>query len=190
MKKAVLAVFVVLVAVSMSFGQTCNTIKSGAVVDSKGNPITTGFDQYGYNYQAHLFNGLTANYSRPDVVATEGDESLVMKWSGDWLANVSCSQDGTLSRGYDAKTGNVAGFSKGWVTNHFEGDYLGSDGEMHHYTYFAKIVYDNGTACKEGKDTCLWGLYTIIEEINNDPFGEYLGNTHKKLTHPAGLGHY
>ena len=55
-------------------------------MDVKGNPVTVGYDKYGYNYQAHIFNGLYENFSRPDVV-TEGTEKLVMKWSDDWLSN-------------------------------------------------------------------------------------------------------
>jgi hypothetical protein len=39
------------------------------------------------------------------------------------------------------KTVKSDGFSKGWVTNHFEGDYLGENGESHHYTSFVKIAY-------------------------------------------------
>jgi hypothetical protein len=188
MKRSFVLLFVLLfVALSFASAQTCNTIKSGAITDAKGSPITMGFDKYGYNYQAHMFNGLTANYSRPDVVATEGNENLVMKWSDDWVANVDCNGDGKLDRGYNAKTGAIAGFSKGWVTNHFEGDYEEA-GVSYHYTYFAKIVYDGGEACGAGSDSCLWGVYTIIEEVNNDPHAGFHGNVKSKLMNPAGLG--
>ncbi len=167
----------------------CATIQSGTLTDVKGNPITVGYDKYGYNYQAHIFNGLYENYLRPDVVVTEGTENLVMKWSDDWLANVSCDTDGKLDRGLDPKTGISTGISMGWVTNHFEGDYMGSDNELHHYTYFVKIAYDNGLACTNGEPTCIWGSYTVIEELQNDLFGEYGGRIKfvNKLTGP-GLG--
>jgi hypothetical protein len=35
----------------------CTTIQDGQLLTSDGNVITTGFDQWGYNYQVHMFNG-------------------------------------------------------------------------------------------------------------------------------------
>jgi hypothetical protein len=179
----------VLAMPSLSDAQ-CVKIQSGTLMDAKGNPITVGYDKYGYNYQAHIFNGLYENYSRPDVVVTEGTENLVMKWSDDWLANVDCNADGKLDRGLNPKTGVSTGTSIGWVTNHFEGDYEGSDGELHHYTYFAKIVYVGPALISDPwADKRIWGLYAIIEEIQTDPFGEYGGRLKfiSKVTAP-GLG--
>lgn len=166
----------------------CVKIQSGSLTDKNSSTLTVGYDKYGYNYQAHIFNGLYENYSRPAVVVTEGTENLVMKWSDDWLANVSCDGDAKLDRGLNPKTGVSTGTSTGWVTNHFEGDYLGSDDDLHHYTYFVKIAYDAGYACGIG-EACIWGLYTVIEEIQSDPFGEYGGRIKfiNKLTGP-GLG--
>lgn len=179
MKRAVFGIIVVVFAVlmvvpSLSYAQ-CTKIQSGTLLDSAGNTITVGYDKYGYNYQAHIFNGLYENYSRPAVVVTEGTENLVMKWSDDWMANVDCTGDGKLDRGLDKKTGIVTGISMGWCTNHFEGDYEGTDGELHHYTYFVKIGYDGGSACTNSESNCIWGSYAIIEEIQTDPFGEYGG---------------
>ena len=170
-------------------GPACTTIQEGTLLDAKGNPIMIGNDKYGYNYQAHLFNGLVENNSRPVDVVTDGTEKLVMKWSDNWLANVDCNGDFKLDRGLNSKSGASTGSSEGWVTNHYEGDYLGSDGGMHHYTYFVKIAFDKGAACTAGDPTCIWGVYTIIEELQNDQFGEYGGRLHfiNKLTGP-GLG--
>ena len=167
----------------------CTKIQSGLLTDVKGNPISVGYDKYGYNYQAHIFNGLYENYLRPAEVVTEGTEKLVMKWSDDWLANLDCNGDGKLDRGLNSKTGISTGISKGWCTNHFEGDYEGTDGEQHHYTYFVKIVYDAGAACSAGRTTCIWGMYDVVEEIQNDLFGEYGGRIKfvNKITGP-GLG--
>ena len=190
MRKLAISVAVLLATASLAHAQ-CVKIQSGTLTDKNGTVLTTGYDQYGYNYQAHLFNGLSENSVRPDVVVTEGTENLVMKWSDDWLANVSCDGDATLDLGLNSKTGVATGTSMGWVTNHFEGDYLGSDNELHHYTYFVKIIYDAGAACAAGSDTCVWGSYAIIEELQNDDFGEYGGRLKfiNKLTGP-GLGRF
>ena len=49
-------------------GKECATIQSGGLTDSKGLTIETGYDQWGYNYQAHMFNGFYGNYSRPELL--------------------------------------------------------------------------------------------------------------------------
>lgn len=166
-------------------GTTCAKIKDGSITDSNGNPVSVGYDMWGYNYQARMFNGLYDNVSRPATPASEGDVNLMMKWSEDWLSNQDCNGDGKLDRG-----GDGSGVSKGWLTNHEEGDYLGDDGEYHHYTYFVKIVYDGGAACTALADSCLWTLYTIIEEVYNDPYGGSHGINRDLLVNPAGLGLY
>lgn len=171
-------------AASMA-GTTCAKIKDGTITDVNGNPISVGYDQWGYNYQAKMFNGLYGNFSRPPVPVTEGSENLIMKWSDEWLSNQDCDGDGKLDRG-----GDGSGSSKGWLTNHMEGDYLGDDGEYHHYTYFVKIVYDGGAACGAGAASCLWNVFTIIEEVYNDPYGGYHGVNRDLLVNPAGLGFY
>ena len=183
-----LLAMVALAGPTLAQAADCAKIKDGTITDSQGNPISVGYDQWGYNYQARMFNGLYDNYSRPLPPATEGDVNLMMKWSDDWLSNLDCNGDGKLDRG--GAEGASANVSKGWLTNHEEGDYLGGDGEYHHYTYFVKIVYDGGAACTAGADSCLWGSYTIIEEVYNDPYGGAHGVDRSKLVNPAGLGFY
>lgn len=68
----------------------------------------TGYDQWGYNYQARTFNGLYANYSRPATPYTEetcatvawGCDQLQMKWNDTWLSNKDCDGDRLLDRYY------------------------------------------------------------------------------------------
>lgn len=183
-------IFATLVALAFVIpaSASCVKIQSGNITDGGGTPISTGFDKWGYNYQARMFNGLFENFSRPVVPVTESNDNLQMKWSDDWLSNLDCNNDGKLDRGGSA--GASANISKGWLTNHLEGDYLGGDGEMHHYTYFVKIVYDGGAACTANSPSCIWGVYTIIEEVYNDPYGGNNGVNRSLLRNPAGLGFY
>ena len=147
----------------------CATIKGGTITDSMGNPVVLGYDQFGYNYQAHMFNG---TYDSSDRVLDDmywgdpgsvdyADDSLSMKWSDPWLANVDCNGDNKLDRGL--VDGVVGGTSLGWLTNHINGDYTDVNGS-HHYTWFDKIVW-------VGPDGSLWGEYEIILEVANDPDG-------------------
>jgi hypothetical protein len=49
--------------------------------------VKAGFDQYGYNYNARLFNGWYGYYDKVldgGLVPGTGDAMLVMKWSEDW----------------------------------------------------------------------------------------------------------
>lgn len=202
-----LAIVAVLFAASSSMAFDCTKIQSGTLIDAKGYPIKTGYDQYGYNYQAHMFNGLYENYTRPTTPVTEGSVNLIMKWSDEWLSNLDCNGDKYLDRGLDLKTGLVPelfpkGTSKGWLTNHEEGDYPWN-GESCHYTYFVKIVFVGPVPLAPEQDMWagkrIWGVYAIIEEVLNDPCGGYAdgyyggpnqGLLRDSLVNPAGLGYY
>ena len=55
--------------------------------NKRGKPETTGFDAYGYNYNARLFNGWYGHYDKNiegGSIEGTGDAKLVMKWSQDW----------------------------------------------------------------------------------------------------------
>ena len=162
---------------------SCATIQGGTIKDSAGNPIQNGYDQFGYNYQSHMFNGTYDSSDRTIDGKYWGstgdyvDDSLIMKWSDAWLSNVDCNGDNKLDRGL--VDGVVGGTSLGWLTNQNEGDY-DSDGngtQDAHYTYFAKIVWT-------GPGSPLWGQYTIIQEVYNDPVGGFTG-LYSKLGAPG-----
>jgi hypothetical protein len=190
MKKKILILFAMLLILAFSTSvalaqpnsdkTVCTTIQDGTLTDSAGNPLVMGYDQFGYNYQAHIFNGTYDSVDRKlDGMywGTTGDyvnDMLTMKWSEDWLSNKDCDGDGKLDRG-------TSGVSLGWETNHVNGDY-DSDGdgtEDAHYTYFVKIVW-------VGPGGSLWGQYDIIEEVYNDPVGGYHGLQVK--VNPPGFG--
>jgi hypothetical protein len=172
--------------------QQCYKIKDGNITNSAGNPLVLGFDQFGYNYQARMFNGTYDSVDRVldgkywGATGDYVDDNLIMKWSDDWLSNMDCNLDGKLDRG------GSTGISKGWETNQVEGDYIGSDNDSHHYTYFAKIVWVGPVPA--GTDpwaaTRLWNEYAIIEEVYNDPFGGFHGVDRSTLAKPAGFGNY
>jgi len=106
----------------------CTKIQDGTIVDVNNNIISVGYDAWGYNYQAHMFNGLYDNYARPDEPLTEGNTWLMMKWSDEWLANTDCNNDGKLDRGYSCNSTNPTSSAcqGAWLTNHQWGSYLGN----------------------------------------------------------------
>lgn len=160
----------------------CAKIQDGSIVDSAGNVISVGFDQFGYNYQAHEFNGTYDSVDRKlddkywGQIGDFVDDKLSMKWSDAWLANVDCNGDGKLDRGAPGSSGFPTS-SQGWETNQVEGDY-DSDGDGTqdaHYTYFVKIVW-------VGPGGSLWGEFEVIQENSNDPLD---GSSHWKAGAPG-----
>jgi len=197
MKKLMLVLFVLaLLLPSAVFagkpvGDSCTTIQSGMLVDKTGQVITTGYDKWGYNYQAYMFNGWYGNYSRPAVPVASGDK-LIMKWNDAWLSNKSCDGDNTLDRhyGFPSYIGSGA-----WLTNHQSGEYVNDSGKTCKWTYFTKIVAVPADAVKTsgvwytaggteiGSD--IWGEFAIIQEVYNDPCNGDHGVLYRS---PAGPG--
>ena len=152
----------------------CKTIQDGVLYDINGNLITTGYDVWGYNYQAHMFNGFYDNADRPAAPVTSGDK-LEMKWNDAWLSNKDCDGDLKLDRhyGYPYYIGSGA-----WLTNHQSGTSEDS-GHTYHWTYFVKIiaapadaVFKDGfwyTADGMEIGPPIWRDFAIIQEVYNDP---------------------
>lgn len=187
MKRSLLALGLsawILALAASTAAADCATIQSGTLTDLYSNPLRTGYDQWGYNYQAHMFNGLYENFARPNPPVTESDTALQMKWTDAWLSNKDCNGDGKLDRGLGT---NTPGTSQGWLTNHMLGSYLGADNETHNWTYFVKVVY-MPTGCETANQ--LWGVYCIIEEVYNDPYAGFHGVNRTSLVNPAGLGYW
>jgi hypothetical protein len=172
MKRTGIAIFCVLCFLGFStFALAdCTTIQDGMLTYSAGHylggePLQTGFDPFGYNYQARMFSGSYANtylggdgyppYEGDDDayaarLAEEGfgtdpytkwywpyrDVELAMKWNDAWLSNKDCDDDGKLDRHY----GYLSYIGSGaWITNHMSGTYEGGK-KMCKWVYFTKIV--------------------------------------------------
>lgn len=170
MKKSHAAAFLAILtlaslAASPAFAaKTCTTIQSGALKYQPtaylaGQSLQTGFDAYGYNYQAHSYSGGYFNayangagfppYNGDDVAylaanpAAAGywawpyrNDHVAMKWNDAWLSNMDCDGDGMLDRhlGFPSYIGSGA-----WETNHQSGEYTDA-GVNYSWNYFVKIV--------------------------------------------------
>jgi len=164
----------------------CTTIQDGTLLTSTGEVITPGYDEFGYNYQAHLFNGRYCDYDRVSG-GLYCDVTLVMKWNDAWISTKDCTGDSLLDRhyGFDTYIGSGA-----WLTNHQLGTYIGNDGQEHKWTYFTKIVAkptaDYNCANYGGAE--IWGAFCTIQSIYNDPYGGAHG-VELKAVRP-GLGNW
>lgn len=197
-----------------------NTITEGEIFYSAGHylagqPIPTGFDLFGYNYQGHLFKGSYFNaYSGgAGFPPYEGDDEaylaanpkaashwawpyrdtqLLMKWNDAWLSNMDRNDDNKLDRhyGYTTYIGSGA-----WETNHMWGE--NDDGTQ--WNYYCNIVAAPVDATKSlgvwytsdgteiGPD--IWGEFAVIFEVSNDPSTGDHGVIYNAPA-PTGFGYY
>ena len=175
----------------------CTTIQDGTLLASDGSPIMTGYDGWGYNYQAHMFNGMYCDsYRDADWCQPYKDIHLVMKWNDAWLSNRDCDGDGKLDRyyGFDSYIGSGA-----WETNHQWGEYEDEDGNTCKWNYFVKIVAAPADAYAEAGywytadgteiGPVIWGAFAIIQEVSNDPCAGEHGALYISPTRP-GLGNW
>jgi len=127
-----------------------------------------GYDEFGYNYQAHIFNGRYCDYDRV-IGGDYCDINLIMKWNDAWLSNKDRDGDGDLDRhwGYPSYIGSGA-----WLTNHQSG----GEGDEH-WTYFVKIVAPPEDAYEEGGywytangsriGSVIWGSFAVVQRVES-----------------------
>lgn len=171
----------------------CTTIQSGGLLASGGEVIVPGFDEWGYDYQARIFNGGYCDVYRDAAWCQEWkDVELVMKWNDAWLSNKDCDGDGKLDRHYDHDSYIGSG---AWETNHQSGTYIEEDGKSCHWNYFVKIIAVPADADLDGGiwyaadgteiGPVIWGSFAIIQQVNNDPCAGFHGIEYLS---PAGPG--
>jgi len=172
-----LAVFAAMLISFASLSQAeCTTIQDGTLLTSAGVTIETGFDDWGYNYQAHMFNGKYCDAYRDAAwCQLYKEDDLLMKWNDAWLSNQDCDADGLLDRhfGFGGYIGSGA-----WLTNHQKGMYVDDNGKKQRWEYFTKIVaapadatLTNGTwYAADGSEIgpVIWGEFAVIQEVYND----------------------
>ena len=177
-------------------GEVCTTIQSGELFASDGSVIEVGYDDWGYNYQARLFNGMYCDAYRDAAWCQDyKDDKLSMKWNDAWLSNKDCDGDGLLDRhyGFDSYIGSGA-----WLTNHMSGTYE-LEGEVCKWNYFVKIVAAPEDAVNlsgvwytaDGTEIgpVIWGAFAIIQQVENDPCLGLHGVQYLSPTH-SGVGNW
>lgn len=179
---------------SPSIAQECTTIQDGTLLTSADDLIEPGYDDWGYNYQAHMFNGYYCDSYRDAAWCQEwADIDLMMKWNDAWLSNKDCDGDLLLDRHF-----GDAGYSGSgaWLTNHQSGK-VDVNGKLRKWTYFIKIVAAPEDAVLDGGywsvggielGEAIWGAFAIIQEVSNDPASGDHGVLYKSPIGP-GFGH-
>jgi hypothetical protein len=136
-----------------------------------------GFDEFGYNYKARIFNGTADGVDRNLDGTVHGDstyanDQLAMKWNAEWDRG---NDENWLHPPYNA-----------WTSNEWNGMVPGGSGEVWHY----KIVWvgscgADGTELENG-GYCIWKQFAVI--LSQGTYqGEHIWDT---LASPAGYGAY
>ena len=189
----VVSLLIFVVSFTSAQRNSCTTIQSGELLTSNGDVITPGHDQWGYNYQAHRFNGYYCDaYQDASWCQAYKDTRLAMTWNEAWLSNKDCNGDGVLDRhlGFDSYRGSNA-----WLTNHMSGTY--EDGVLCEWDYFVKIIAAPLDATNVGEvwysadsteiGPAIWGAFAIIHQVENDSCAGIEGVQYSSPDH-AGFG--
>lgn len=138
-----------------------------------------GFDQFGYNDTARIFNGTGESWSLAkglpaDYLGIYANDKLVMKWNAEW------------DRGNAENWSN--GPYKAWTDNEWNGMKDGSGAVWHYkivwvgdYTADSSLVPDGAYG--------IWGQFAVIMDQGKDPS---FGPGHLWFAHanPNGYGAY
>lgn len=162
--------------VAIVVGVVVLLLTGSAVVLAAGG----GFDEWGYNRTARLFNGTGWSWCMgkfgDEVFCTSylgpyANDKLVMKWNAEW------------DRGNAESWANPP--YSAWENNEWNGKVKGGSGDVWHY----KIVWvgpcGDGSNLPEGS-YCIWGQFAVLHDHGTS------GGQHTWFAHgvPSGYGTY
>ncbi len=141
--------------------------------------LADGFNQYGYNYVARIFNGtgtswcLAKNLS-PACLGIYSPDKLVMKWNAEWDRG---NDEGWLNPPYNA-----------WTDNEWNGKKGGSGAVWHYKIVWTGPCGADYTPLPNGS-YCIWGQFAVLMDQGSDPnYGP--GHLWFARANPNGYGAY
>ena len=143
-----LVAFALVAGYILGTGTLSKIVNQGSV---EGARTGTGFDQYGYNETARIFNGTGASWSLAkglpaDYLGAYAKDKLVMKWNAAWDACV---------------TGNEPECLGAWTDNEWNGMKDGS-GSVWHYKIIWVGAGGNTSPYWLDGGYSIWGTYEVI----------------------------
>lgn len=168
--------------IAVSLAALTAAIGCAAVLPLTASAAEKGFDQYGYNRTARVFNGTGNSWCQNAYHTTEAacegimgeysSDRLVMKWNKAW--------DECNENGYDNPT-YCAGAT---LTNEWNGKVPGGSGEVAHYKFiWVGSAGESSTYWREG-GALIWGNYEVLMEQGVNDEGHWVGAFAK----PNGFG--
>jgi len=152
-----------------------DTVSSTKLMAPQGVQASLGFDEYGYNDVANIFNGPADGVDHMLDGNVWGDptyanDHLVMKWNKAWE---TCNADRSPT--------NCAG---AWTLNEWNGQVPGGSGETWQYKIkWVGTCGASGALLADG-GYCIWNEYEVVQSqgsVNNEHFWD-------AHAHPNGFG--
>ena len=123
-----------------------------------------GFDQYGYNDTARIFNGTGSSWclaggSSAGCMGAYSNDKLVMKWTADW------------DRGNAENWANPP-YTGAWIDNEWNGKKGGSGSVWHYKIAWVGSCGADGTPLPDG-GYCIWGQFETLMDQGTDAGAHY-----------------
>ena len=138
-------------------GTPPSSATTGATVQASGG----GFDQFGYNRTARIFNGPATGWClqrgfQANCLGIYSPDKLVMKWNAEW--------DRGNAEGWTDPNGYAA-----WEDNEWNGNVKGGSGAVWHYKikWVGNYVADPSLIPEGGYG--IWGQFAVIMDQGRDP---------------------
>jgi len=164
----------ILIAIVIVFGLVASPVLAE-------KPTNNGFDQYGYNRTARIFNGTGESWSLAkglpsDYLGDYAPDKLVMKWNAEW------------DRGNDENWANPP--YAAWENNEWNGMVSGGSGAVWKYKIVWVGDYVNDPSLIPDGAYGIWGQFATIMDQGKDPNLEFPGHQWFAHANPAGYGAY
>lgn len=141
-------------------------------------PASKGFDDFGYNRSARIFNGTGMSWCMGKInnqtycetyYGPWENDKLIMKWNAEWDRG---NAENWAFGPYDA-----------WEDNEWNGAFPGGSGEVWHYKIkWVEPCGPDGTPLADG-GKCIWGQFEVLMDQGTS------AGVHTWLTHVmAGYG--
>lgn len=137
-----------------------------------------GFDEFGYNYKARIFNGTGESWSLAkglpaDYLGVYSNDKLIMKWNAEWDRG---NAENWTNPPYGA-----------WENNEWNGNVKGGSGAVWHYKIIWVGDYTTYPSLIPEGAYGIWGQFAVIMDHGKDPS---YGPGHLWFAHaiPTGYG--
>ncbi len=143
-----------------SGGTLSGNAPSGSATNGFTQAPGGGFDQFGYNRTARIFNGTGSSWclargAAADCMGIYSPDKLVMKWNAEWDRG---NAEGWLNPPYRAS-----------LDNEWNGNCKGCSGAVWHYkTQWVGPCGDYLTPLADG-GYCIWGQFEVLMDQGHDP---------------------
>jgi len=147
---------------------------------------SNGFDEFGYNNKARIFNGTGSSWCQGKLKMSEAacdeymeayaKDKLIMKWNAAW---------DTCNEANKTEANNASTCSGATLTNEWNGNVPGGSGDTEHF----KAVWSQSCWEEKGPTNggeCIWGQY---ETIMDQGMSSGVHTVWTKAT-PTGFGVY